>query len=195
MAGLLKHAYRYQDDVNILNYPNARQHFDSNSPSLCIYPMDLISIKDTTLQYEEINGQKIGTELTFLSVRLALQQAPNGTFWLHTKRYEKVRELPFDVVKFTHRTSTVPQQSLCKIIGTHLSNTAFVSSHITYLLDEIAILMTHLQHNALQDSKIKREITAWANNTAPTLPLRYDIANLRMLLNIVTAAHLRSEGE
>jgi hypothetical protein len=104
-----------------------------------------------------------------------------------------VRELPFDVVKFTHRTSTVPQQSLYKIIGTHLSTTAIVSSHITYLLDEIATLITHC--NALQDSKIKREVTAWADNTAPTLPLRYDIANLRMLLNIVTAAHLRSEDE
>ena len=191
MAEALRHASRYQDDVCILNNPHASIHFNPDYPELCIYPMNLISIKDTTLKYETINNTQIGMELTFLSAKMSLVQSKDGEVLLHTKRYEKVRELPFDVVKFTHRTSVVPQHALCNIIGAHLSSTAIISSHLMYLLDEIPILISHLKSNALKHDKIKRGILAWVDNIAPTLPLRYATTNMRKLLIHITAEHLQ----
>ena len=110
---------------------------------------------------------------------------------MHSRLHEKVRELPFDVVKFTHRTSAVPQHALHNIIGTHLSTTALICSHLVYLLDEIPTLIAHLKENALHHNKIRRSIMQWAENTAPLLPLRYDTTNMRELLSRITAEHLQ----
>ena len=173
----LKEASRYQDDVTILNYPNARDHFNPANDSKCIYPMQIVAIKDTTSKYTTVNNIAIGTELSFLSCLMTLIYA-NGVPHLHTKRYEKVRELPFDTVKFTHRTSCVPESSLYNVIGAHLTSTAMICSHLCYFLEEIRILCKHLTNNALSTNRIIKTIERWANTTAPTLPLCFDTTNL-----------------
>ena len=152
-------------------------YFDASKPSLWIYPMDTVSIKDTTLKYETINGNRMGTELTFLSAHLSII---NGQ--LHTKKFDKTRELPFETVKYTHRSSMVPQSSLYTIIGSQLSTNAIISSHIEYLMMEIDVLVKHLLNNALGPHGIKKAITKWATEKATTLPLQFPIDTLPMLL-------------
>lgn len=188
MARGFHHAMRYQDDVSILNNHLAMQHFDPSKPHLWIYPMGVIAIKDTTLKYSTINGITIGVEMTFLSARLTLEHTENGTSTLHTKRYEKVRELPFDTIKFTHRTSCVPSNSLYNVIGGQLTTNAMVSSHLEYFLDEIHVLMAHLLDNALIKRKIKHTMEQWATNKAPTLPLQFDVSEMQLRLsNLLTS--------
>ena len=177
----LREASRYQDDVTILNYPNARCHFDPMQESKCIYPMHIVAIKDTTSKYATINNVLIGTELSFLSCLMTIIYA-NGVPHLHTKRYEKMRELPFDTVKFTHRTSCVPESSLYNVIGAHLTSTAMICSHLCYFLEEIRALCKHLSNNALSSTRIIKSIDRWANVTAPTLPLCFDTNSLPELV-------------
>ena len=195
MAEKLNNAFRYQDDIIILNNQCAMSHFDPMQPEFCVYPMHLVSLKDTTLKHANFENQRVGVELTFLSAKLSLEHTMDGGIILHTQRYEKVRELPFDVVKFTHRTSVVPQQALYNIIGTHLSSTALISSHLTYFLEEVPILIAHLKGNALHHNKIRKSINNWASETAPSLPLKFNITTLRELLNHIMAKHLQCWGE
>ena len=87
-------------------------------------------------------------------------------------------------MKFTHRTSTVPEHSLYNVMGAHLSNTAIISSHLEYFLAEIPILVQHLRGNALGVMPIKRSIDRWAINKANTLPLKFEVTDISRLLEI-----------
>ena len=189
IARRFEHPMRYQDDVSILNNHLAMQHFDPSTPQLWIYPMDLIAIKDTTLKHVTIDGCSIGTEMTFLSARLQLVQEANGTLTLHTKRYEKVRELPFTTTKFTHRTSCVPSNSLYNIIGGQLSMNAMVSSHVQHFMDEIHVLMGHLTNNALIMRRVKQAVTQWGELKAHTLPLKFDVDDMQKRLSNILATY------
>jgi len=174
----------YQDDVNILNFADAWKYFDSSNAKLWIYPMNIVSIKDTTLKFESINGINTGTELTFLSAHLELIND-----MLHIKKYEKIRELPFDTVKYTHRTSMVPQSSLYNVIGSQLSTNAMINSHIEYFMAEVDILVQHLLNNALAPMRIKTAIAKWVTQKATTLPIKFSIDTLPTLLDDLLAKY------
>ena len=189
IASRFEHPLRYQDDVSILNNHLAMQHFDLTQPQLWIYPMDLIAIKDTTINHATINGRRIGVEMTFLSARLTLTQETDGSMTLHTKRYEKVRELPFATTKFTHRASCVPSNSLYNIIGSQLSMNAIVSSHLEYFLEEVHVLIKHLINNALIMRRVKHTITQWAENKAHTLPLNFAVNDMQERLSNILATY------
>ena len=184
LASKFQHANRYQDDVNILNFADAWKYFDSSNAKLWIYPMNIVSIKDTTLKFESINGINTGTELTFLSAHLELIND-----MLHIKKYEKIRELPFDTVKYTHRTSMVPQSSLYNIIGSQLSTNAMINSHIEYFMAEVDILVQHLLNNALAPMRIKTAIAKWVTQKATTLPIKFSIDTLPTLLDDLLAKY------
>ena len=185
IASKFEHSFRYQDDVNILNFANAWKYFDSSNQALWIYPMNIVAIKDTTLKYDSTNEANVGTELTFLSAHL---QIIHGE--LHTKKYEKVRELPFETVKYTHRTSMVPHNSLYNIIGSQLTTNAIICSHAEYFMEEVDILVQHLiSKNALTPMRVKQSIEKWLQNKATTLPISFPTDTLPMLLENLLAKY------
>ena len=179
VACFSRYAFRYQDDLTVIDAPGFQACLHEQAPQLAsnvfwIYPLHLISIKETTVYNHDANADSELT-LTFLSCQINLLR--DGT--LNYLKYQKVRELPFYVPSYTRWDSMVPHHSKYRVILSELTSLAMVSSTQENFIPEASRLMGVLTNeNGLRMDRVCKSVELWCRDTAPFLPLSFSTDNL-----------------
>jgi hypothetical protein len=166
LAAAYRYAYRYQDDLTVLNNPSVHIQLDPTQTQSCanvnwIYPLHLVSVKETT----EIVGQQdtpgVWKKLSYLSTMMILTVTNSGEIICTREVYKKADTLPFIVPRYTNFFSCVPEKSLYTILHGQFSAVVFMVNTTDALKIALHKIVAQMVNNGLNPRMIIRQARLW----------------------------------
>jgi hypothetical protein len=151
-----QYAFRYIDDLCLLNVQNPRDFLDphqertKNNP-YWIYPLNVLEIKEETSSFAHNNPNR-GISAHFMNVEFSLNEHDTGQFAF--RKYDKRRSLPFQYIQYIKFRSNRAVHQAYNIAISQVLPILYISSSTSAASDEIQILIGTMCSNGLQKARL-----------------------------------------
>lgn len=155
---LFHHAYRYIDDLCIINHPSIcrflqPQAIRSPDNPYWIYPLDVVDIQpELDLIHPTING--CGQAAHFLNVHINIVDILTGKF--ETTKFDKSHLLPFPFQQYIQYKSNCLVRQSYNIAISQIIPILYLSSNADLAITEVCILVNTLQTNGFFGPRLER---------------------------------------
>ena len=179
------YAFRYIDDLCIMNNGDILQFLDINSERVAsnpfwIYPLGIVEIKQEIDRFSARFPQR-GTSAHFMNMQISVINETDGRFRTH--KFDKRRNLPFQYSQFLQFQSNRSVSQSYNIIQSQAFSVLYLSSNEHDALNELHFLLRVLTANGFRYYKLRNRLLKFLKmGTFPGLRfnLRNVILNLEM---------------
>jgi len=176
-------AYRYIDDLCLINVGNPRAFLSLEQPRIesnpfWIYPLDILTIKEETAQFSSIDPER-GISAHFMNVEITVHE--NDPHGYNFRKYDKRRSLPFKYTQYIKFQSNRPIHQAYNIPISQVLPVLYISSTDSAATEEIITIIETMTNNGFKRDRLLRSIRRFLSN-GPFPAVRIDIQNIRASL-------------
>jgi hypothetical protein len=155
-----KYAFRYIDDLCILNNGEVLQFMDPNSVRVAsnpfwIYPLGIVEIKSEIDRFSATYPQR-GTSAHFMNMQISIINEADGEFRTH--KFDKRRNLPFQYSQFLQFRSNRSISQSYNIIQSQAFPILYLSNNVHDAVNELEFLLQALTANGFRRHKLKSRL-------------------------------------
>lgn len=161
-----KYAFRYIDDLCILNGGDIIQFLNPNSKRIdenpfWIYPLDIVEIKIEVDRFSTEFPQR-GTSAHFMNMQISILNEKDGLFRTH--KFDKRRSLPFPYAQYLQFRSNRSISQSYKIVQSQAFPILYLSNNTHDVLNELELLLQVLTSNGFRRYKLIQLLTKFLRN-------------------------------
>jgi hypothetical protein len=178
-----KTAFRYIDDLCLINVGNPRQFLSPEQPRVdtnpfWIYPLDILTIKEETAHFSSNNPER-GTVAHFMNVEITVHETNPQAYSF--RKYDKRRKLPFSYTQYIKFHSNRPIHQAYNIAISQVLPVLYISSTNSAATDEILAIIQTMTSNGFKRDRLLKNICRFLSN-GPFPAVRVNIQNIRASL-------------
>jgi len=176
-----KHAYRYIDDLCLINNGMVGQFLSAEQPRILdnpfwIYSLQVLEIKTEITRYADSDPTR-GISAHFMNLDIAITNLDPSPMNFQLYKYDKRRDLPFSYAQYIVFRSNRPVRQSYGIVISQTMPMLHLSSDTICAAREIQRLISVLEHNGFRHSRLLEMVTTFlGSNEFPGI--RFDINTL-----------------
>jgi hypothetical protein len=161
-----KHAFRYIDDLCLLNVQNPRDFLSPNQlrtddNPFWIYPLNVLEIKEETTSFSQSTPEK-GISAHFMNVEFILNEGDPHLFKF--RKFDKCRDLPFAYTQYIKFRSNRPVHQAYNIAISQVLPILYISNSEPAAMDEIQALICTFCVNGFKRPRLIKIISNFLQN-------------------------------